>query len=172
MIKYSWEHFDDVFGTQCEKSLGTTLEEVHDSKQDRKQLEVTINYPRDVNYLRMDNEHRKKMYSILFEGLVKYLTVKYNMVKDSRFIFETSNIGLHLHGYIDLDFNGLKGTIYGLVEECSKYILLSIPPGRSRINTFERGVFYDTYPRFVCPALCIGYNTRSEFWRTYIDKAQ
>lgn len=178
-MSYTWEDFDSVFGTSVSNSLGTTIDGSHvrstqatERATERGMLEITINYPRDKKYLSMDNDHRRTMYEMLFTGLKDYLIKKYGFVRECKYVFENSNIGLHLHGYIHVDLDGLKGSVYGLVEESSRYLLKSIPPGKSRINTYERGTFFSSFPRFVCPAVCIQYNCRPQEWETYIGKAQ
>jgi hypothetical protein len=170
MEKYSWEYFDDVFGTN---SLGTDIVPSNAEKQSGR-IEITINYPRDKRFISYTDEKRKELYKMLFEGTERYLLHSHKFETRSEYTFEPSNIGLHLHGYIDFQTDK-KGSFYGLLEMLCRFILSQIPPGKSRINTWEKGKIFDNFPRFECPALCMNIRAsteieRAKYWEQYINK--
>lgn len=140
-------------------------------------LEVTINYPKNKFFLGLDEQHRKAVYTNLFDSLKDYLRetckdyIDGIITADHEFEHEGTE-NLHMHGIIRIPYRKAF-CLYGLVEESFRWILRDVPPCRNCVNTMSKMTFKieEDYVRMRVPALCIqGSKLNAQGWEDYMKK--
>lgn len=169
---YSWEEFNEIFKVNSPSNKG--VDEINSLGRNciYGTLEITLNHPRNKKFCQLDNSAQRNLYKLWFDKATTYLIRKYDFVTGSKFVYEDSTIGIHLHGSITIDLGKVKGNVYGLVEEVFKELLIGIPVGKNSVNSFAKATRFHNIPKLVCPAVCVDFNyiERAAGWDNYINK--
>lgn len=175
-------------------SLGVALPKV-DNKEDIKdyvnveirpppkiesRLEITITHPHTTQWCNMPSLLQKKKLSDIWMGM-RNIGGMNNIVK-AEYVYEFHKSGhVHLHGYIDFEFNLKCISPVGLVSDYVKMVLLQMP--KKSCNYVDKNMYINQDDDkmnivYLCPQVMVRYINRNEWpervieWEGYIHKHQ
>ncbi len=135
-------------------------------------VEVTINFPRTINFIRMTSAKQMIMYSKINHILKN--TFGMQSLVDSIHKFEFCKGGhIHMHCLYKFKFDG-KHFPVGVVADIVKTLLNLLP---SKFNKFNEKLWSSEWLRYRCPAIVCQYQTldntsRVIEWQNYIKKCE
>lgn len=164
------EELDEIFGLKSQKSLEAdtpvNIEVDTFSMSNKGYIELTLNYPRTVNFKRLPYEYKIEVYKNLLLYILKHISI----LKDVKYSIENCKDGTpHMHASIRV-----VGTFsrYGLVEQVVTTYLSQLT---KRYNKYSTTNFNLKYCRYRCPSIVCQYtenedNKRVANWDIYMNK--
>lgn len=134
-------------------------------------LEITLNYPRNAMFKRLQSDAQISLYMGLLEYML-YNTSLYRFVVYKNIQFEKCMDG-HTHMHASVKFNFTEPyTAVGLIEQLVKCYLTQLPLKYNYYN--EQLMRYD-FKRYRCPSIVVQFVDaadidRIEKWNNYIIK--
>lgn len=138
-------------------------------------IEITITYPHNVGFLRMNSERQKKLLFEIFRITCAAVPVVYHL--DRQCYAEYDKTGQrHIHGYLKIDPN-YRAFPIGIISDMAKACLAEYP---KKYNKFVPANVYNEYCSYRCPQCKIKYrynddiedNDRFQSWISYCQKLQ
>ena len=143
-------------------------------------LEITITHPHTTQWCNMPSLLQRKKLSDIWVGM-RNIGGMNNIVK-AEYVYEFHKSGhVHLHGYIDFEFDLKQFSPVGLVSDYVKMVLLQMP--KKYCNYSDRNMYInDEDDKFnivyKCPQVMIRYINKTDWpervieWEGYIQKHQ
>lgn len=135
-------------------------------------LEITLNHPRTVPFVRASPEKQKSIYYNIYSVALQYLK-KHLYVMEDVYRYEVCKDGnIHMHAYIDIEGSKVF-SIEGLVMETVRKLVFEFP---KRTHSQLANNYYSTvYQVFKSPAVLVQFTNlsdekRAQDWCAYINK--
>lgn len=137
-------------------------------------LEITLNYPRTVSFLKMNSMRQKVLYIKIWSHIRATLNQYSIIFRHCDYEFEYCKTGqIHLHGYIPVYED--KYFIEGIISDVVKRYLEGLPRKYSKFN--EKNMYPELH-RYKCPSICVQHDNlsdpiesdRFERWKQYMIK--
>lgn len=170
MSNYTWDQFDEIFGTGEREMLGRSLD--NRLNPTKAIIELTLNFPRTAKFKRMSVERQKQLY----DGLIYFIMLRLYRIGIActyERTFETCKSGfIHIHAILDLVLPVRVFCPHGLICDIVSAYLYNLPGKHSRYN--DKFYRYDLN-RFRSPSICCQYRnptevSRIDCWKQYINK--
>lgn len=134
-------------------------------------IEITITYPHNLKYLRLNSEKQKLLLAAIFRNVI--CAIPNILHFNSQYEFEYTKTGqIHLHGFLELT-NSAKVYSIGVVSDMAKALQASMP---KKYNKFQECCLYTQYCRYKSHQGVIQYRATDDehipIWRSYIVKCK
>lgn len=160
--------------SDSEASLSLGRETPEKEPLPRGYLEITLNYPRTVSFLKMSSVKQKILYIKIWSHVRATLNHPDVIMRHSDYEFEYCKTGqIHLHGYIPVYTE--KYFIEGIISDVVKRYLEGLPKKHSKFN--EKNM-YPEFHRYKSPSICVQHDNMSDpvesdrfdRWKKYMIK--